>query len=160
MLTTQRLLIRPWEIDDAEAFLSLTRDAGFMAFLITDYRQKNIHSAEAWIRTQKGKYAVLDQEFGEVIGMGGLTPWILEEEPLVDITYRLKESAWGKGYGWELAKALRDYGFDTQNLSQITATITPDNIPSKKIADKLGLRFDRQIILHGIVTDLFRLYRS
>ena len=160
MLTTQRLFIRPWEIDDAEAFLSLTRDAGFMAFLITDYRQKDIHSAETWIRTQKGKYAVLDQEFGEVIGMGGLTPWILEEESLVDITYRLKESAWGKGYGWELAKALRDYGFGTLNLPQITATITPDNVPSKKIADKLGLRFDRQIILHGIVTDLFRLYRS
>lgn len=159
MLTTQRLFIRPWEIGDAESFLSLTKDAGFMAFLITDYRQKDILSAETWIRTQKGKYAVLDQEFGEVIGMGGLTPWTLEEESLVDITYRLKESAWGKGYGWELAKALRDYGFDTLNLSQITATITPDNIPSKKIAYKLGLRFDRQIILHGVVTDLFRLYR-
>ena len=99
MLTTQRLTIRPWEIDDAESFLSLTKDSGFMAYLITDYRQKDIHSAETWIRTQKGKYAVLPKEFGEVIGMGGLTPWSLEEEQLVDITYRLKDSAWGKGYG-------------------------------------------------------------
>ena len=33
-------------------------------------------------------------------------------------------------------------------------------IPSKKIAEKLGLRFDRQIILHGVLTDLFRMYRS
>ena len=94
MLTTQRLTIRPWEIDDAESFLSLTKDSGFMAYLITDYRQKDIHSAETWIRTQKGKYGVLPKEFGEVIGMGGLTPWSLEEEQLVDITYRLKESAW------------------------------------------------------------------
>jgi RimJ/RimL family protein N-acetyltransferase len=84
----------------------------------------------------------------------------MEEEQLVDITYRLKESAWGKGYGLELATALRDYGFETLNLPQITATITPDNVPSKKIAEKLGLRFDRQIILHGVLTDLFRMYRS
>jgi RimJ/RimL family protein N-acetyltransferase len=160
MLTTPRLMIRPWEIHDAAAFLSLTKDAGFMAYLITDYRQKDIHSSETWIRTQKGKYAVVCKDSGELIGMGGLTPWSWEEEQLVDITYRLKESAWGKGYGWELAKGLRDYGFETLNLPQITATITPDNVSSKKIAEKLGLCFDRQIILHGVLTDLFRLYRN
>jgi RimJ/RimL family protein N-acetyltransferase len=160
MLTTHRLIIRPWEINDAASFLSLTKDAGFMAYLITDYRQKDIHSSETWIRAQKGKYAVLCKESGELIGMGGLTPWIWEEEQLVDITYRLKESAWGKGFGWELAKGLRDYGFQALNLSQITATITPKNVLSKKIAEKLGFRFDRQIILHGVLTDLFRLYRS
>ena len=160
MLTTQRLFICPWEIKDAESFLSLTRDFGFIAHTITDYRQKDIQSAETWIRTQKGKYAVLCVDSGELIGMGGLTPWIWEKEQLVDITYRLKESAWGMGYGWELAKGLRDFGFQTLNLPQVTATITPDNARSKKIAEKLGLRFDRQIILHGVLTDLFRLYRS
>lgn len=160
MLTTQRLLIRPWEIEDAESFLSLTSDSGFIAHTITDYRQRDIQSAETWIRTQKGKYAVLCQDSGELIGMGGLTPWIWDEEQLVDITYRLRESAWGLGYGWELAKGLRDHGFQTLNLPQITATITPDNFPSKKIVDKLGFRFDRQILLHGVLTELFRLYRS
>jgi ribosomal-protein-alanine N-acetyltransferase len=160
MLTTQRLLIRPWEIEDAESFLSLARDSGFIAHTITDYRQRDIQSAETWIRTQKGKYAVLCQDSGELIGMGGLTPWIWDQEQLVDITYRLRESAWGLGYGWELAKGLRDHGFQTLNLPQITATITPDNIPSKKIVDKLGFRFDRQILLHGVLTELFRLYRS
>lgn len=151
MFTTQRLIVRLWEINDAASFLSLTKDVGFMAHRITDYRQKDVHSSEMWIRTQKGKYAVLCNDTGELIGMGGLTPWTWEDEPLVDITYRLKESAWGKGYGWELAKGLRDYGFQTLNLPQITATITPDNLPSKKIAEKLGLQFDRQIILHGVV---------
>lgn len=131
-----------------------------MAHLITDYRQTSIQSAESWIRTQKGKFAVLRLDSSELIGMGGLTPWDLETEPLIDITYRLKQSAWGQGYGWELAKALKDFAFDTLDLSQITATITPDNFPSKKIAEKLGLRFDRQIILHGVLTDLYRLYRD
>lgn len=160
MFTTQRLDIRDWEIRDAAAFLSLTQDAGFMSHMITDYRQRDILACEAWIRMQRGKCAVFCKDSGELIGMGGLTPWTWENESLVDITYRLKESAWGQGYGWELAKGLRDYGFQMLNLPQITATITPDNARSKKIAEKLGLRFERQIILHGVVTDLFRLYRS
>jgi ribosomal-protein-alanine N-acetyltransferase len=160
MFTTQRLTIRTWEINDAASFLSLTRDSGFMSYLITDYRQADIQSAESWIRTQKGKYAVIKTETGDLLGMGGLTPWNLDNEQLVDVTYRLKESAWGMGYGWELAKALRDYGFETLKLPQITATITPDNFLSKKIAEKLGLKFDRQIVLYGVLTDLFRLHRS
>jgi ribosomal-protein-alanine N-acetyltransferase len=153
-------MIRPWDIEDAADFLLLTQDPGFMAYLITDYRQTDIRSAESWIGMQKGKYAVLTRETGECIGMGGLTPWTLDHEPLVDITYRLRESAWGKGYGLELATVLRDYGFQTLKLSQITATITPDNIPSRKLAQKLGFRFDKQIILHGVLTDLFRLTRT
>lgn len=160
MLNTSRLIIRPWELEDAADFFWLTQDPGFMAHLITDYRQSDLSSAETWIRNQNGKYAVLNKDSGELIGMGGLTPWTLENEQLVDITYRLKESVWGKGYGWELATALRDYGFQTLNLSQITATITPDNIPSKRLAEKLGFRFDKQIILHGVATDLFRLLRQ
>lgn len=160
MFTTPRLIIRNWKADDAQAFLLLTQDTGFTAYPITDYRQIDVRAAETWINTQKGKYAVLRKDSGELIGMGGLTPWILAAEHLVDITYRLKESAWGNGYGWELAEGLRDHGFQMLNLPQITATITPDNYRSKRIAEKLGLRFDRQITLHGVPTELFRLYRS
>ena len=160
MFSTPRLDILPLKIADAQDFYSLTKDSGFLAHLITDYRQKDVQAAGTWIRVQKGKYVVFRKDTDELIGMGGLTPWVLEDEPLVDITYRLKESAWGKGFGWELAQGLRDYGFGTLNLEQITATITPDNAPSKRIAAKLGFQFDRQIILHGVPTDLYRLYKS
>jgi RimJ/RimL family protein N-acetyltransferase len=107
----------------------------------------------------KGKLAVFEQGSGKLIGMGGLTPWRWEGEELVDVTYRLRESAWGKGYGWELAQALVGHGFRVLGLEQITATITPDNLPSKKIAEKLGMKFDRQILLLGVPTELYRLRR-
>jgi len=50
---------------------------------------------------------------------------------------------------------LRELGLD-----QITATITPDNLPSKKIAEKLGMKFDRHILLLGVPTELYRLHRT
>jgi RimJ/RimL family protein N-acetyltransferase len=92
--------------------------------------------------------------------MGGLTPWTWEGERLVDLTYRLRESSWGRGYGKEAAVALLRHGFEDRGLSQITATITPDNLASRKIANALGMAFDRSIVLKGVATDLFRLKKT
>jgi ribosomal-protein-alanine N-acetyltransferase len=160
MFTSVRLLIRAWKESDAEAFYELTQDEGFNLHPINVYRQKNVDTAREWIRKVKGKLAVFEKESGKLIGMGGLTPWTWEGEELFDITYRLRESAWGKGYGWELAEALVHHGFRELGLEQITATITPDNLPSKKIAEKLGMKFDRHILLLGVPTDLYRLRRT
>lgn len=159
MFTTKRLIIRPWSEDDAEDFFHLTQDQGFRLFPITQYQQKSVDSAREWITKNPNKYAVIEKESDEIIGMGGLTPWTFDGEEMIDITYRLRESTWGKGYGWELAKALVDFGFGEKNLSEITATITPDNLPSKKIAERLGLKFDKKILLLGVETDLYRLSR-
>jgi [ribosomal protein S5]-alanine N-acetyltransferase len=153
-----KLTIRPFSEADAVEFFELTCDDGFNAFPINVYRQKNIETAREWIKNARGKYGVWEN--GKLIGMGGLTFWNWEGEELVDITYRLRESAWGRGLGWELARSLRDYGFETLKLPQITATITPDNIPSKKIAERLGLKFDKKIILNNVDTELWRLKRA
>lgn len=160
MLTTDRLIIKLWTEDLAEDFYKLTQDSGFTSFLITDYRQGSVDSAREWILKNSSKYAVIEKATGQVIGMGGLTPWIYEGESLIDITYRLSSAAHGKGYGTELARALVDYGFGTMGLQQITATITPDNIPSKLLAEKIGLKFDKRIQLLGVETDLYRLHRA
>lgn len=155
MITSERLIIRPLTRTDAAAFYELTRDEGFRLFPITDYRQSDVKAAEGWIQNNKTKWGVWHA--GLLIGLGGLTPWECDGEALVDITYRLRESAWGQGLGFELAKALVEYGFTELHLEQITATITPDNVASQKIAAKLGMVFDRGIILKGVPTEFYRL---
>lgn len=157
MIKTSRLLIKPWTAEDAAAFYELSLDAGFTLFPINVYLQTSVESAREWIKASAGKYAVWEIESGKLIGMGGLTPWSHNEEKLIDITYRLRESAWNKGYGLELASGLVDYGFNILKLPEITATITPDNKASKAIAAKLGFKFDKPIILKSVPTDLYRL---
>lgn len=157
MIWTSRLVITPLVASDAEELFHLAADETFHAFPINVYRQTSVASTLEWLRTQRGKYAVRAAE--ALIGMGGLTPWQWDGEDLVDITYRLRGSAVGQGYGWELAVALRDHAFQTLALPQITATITPDNAPSKRIAAKLGFQFDKHIVLKGVPTELHRLLR-
>lgn len=160
MFASRRLEIRDWSPEDAPAFYELTHDDVFNLYPINVYRQASVDSAREWIKKSKGKYAVIEKASGELIGMGGLTKWTWEGEELFDITYRLRGSAVGKGLGWELAEALVNHGLHTLRLPQITATITPDNLPSKKIAEKLGLKFDKRILLNNVPTDLYRLYRN
>jgi [ribosomal protein S5]-alanine N-acetyltransferase len=157
MIRTPRLVITPLGASDAEEFFELTGDDTFNAFPINVYRQTSLATTRDWIRTSRGKFAVRAAE--ALIGMGGLTPWQWEGEDLVDITYRLRGSAVGQGYGWELAVALRDHAFQTLALPHITATITPDNAPSKRIAVKLGFRFEKNILLNDVPTELHRLIR-
>lgn len=159
MFKTKRLEIKPWLLEYAQDFFELTQDQGFNLFPITRYKQETIEDAKAWIQSNVGKYSVWVSETDELLGMGGLTPWTWEGESLMDITYRLRSTAQGKGYGSELAEGLVKYGFEELMLDQITATITPDNIPSKKIAEKLGFKFDRKIELKGVPTDLYRLFK-
>ncbi|MEK2645031.1 GNAT family N-acetyltransferase [Bdellovibrio sp. BCCA] len=168
MIETERLEIKPWLESQTQDFFNLTQDNGFNLHLITIYRQTDHASALNWIRTsiqlynetRLGKWGVWEKSTGSLIGIGGLTPWQYNNENLVDITYRLRETAWGKGYGLEIAKALCDHAFQKLNLSEITATVTPDNAASKKILEKLGMKFDRRILLLDVETDLFRLKKA
>lgn len=157
MIATTRLHIRKWQDEDAQAFFELTQDDAFNAHSITIYRQESVNSALQWIRNNDGKYGVWERQTGVLLGMGGLTHWHWEGEKMVDITYRLRGSAQGKGFGQELALALSDYAFNILGLKEITATITPDNLASKRIASKMGMKFDKHILLLGIPTELHRL---
>ncbi len=168
ILRTLRLEVHPWSESQGAEFLELTRDEGFRAHPITDYRQADIETARRWAREQGerfartglGKYAVRERVGGALVGMGGLTPWEWEGERLVDLTYRFRESAWGRGYGTEVARAITAHAFGALGLPEITATITPDNGPSLRIAARLGMRLDRRIVLLGVPTELYRLSRG
>lgn len=157
MMETPGLLIRPFLESDALNFFELSRDRGFTQFPITRYEQESVETSREWIKNNPHKFACIEKSSQTLIGIGGLTPWEWQGEKLTDITYRLRESAWGKGYGTELARALVNYGLTTLRLTNITATITPDNIGSKKIAATLGFKFDQHITLKGVPTDLYRM---
>lgn len=168
ILATDRLSLHPWSLSMIQDFFELTQDEGFNQFLISKYRQESLAGAEVWIREsmalqeQRGlsKWAIVENKTQNLIGLGGLSPWKFKDEDLFDITYRLRESAWGKGYGTEAAVAICDYGFKKLRLNEITATITPDNRPSQKILNKLGFIYDQRILLKGVDTDLYRLSQA
>jgi RimJ/RimL family protein N-acetyltransferase len=165
MIETARLIIKTWDNDEAAQFFQLSQDPGFNSFPITVYTQKNVKSAKAWIAEAQrsflengtGMLGVWDKNSKELIGIAGLR--IMGTERRYELTYRLKSSAWGKGFATEAARALLDYGFNQLGLSEIAASITPDNEDSKKVARKLGMTYSGNDTILGVQAEIFRVAR-
>lgn len=168
MLETDRLSLLTWRTEDAEDLYALSRDEGFGRFPITDWRQESIAAARAWIdrnnralaESGRGVFAIREKAGGALIGIAALRLLQLENENRHEITYRLRSSAWGKGYATEAAMALLAYGFGPLALQEIAASITPDNAPSLKVIRKLGFEKTGSELMNGIPAEIFRLHRS
>jgi hypothetical protein len=76
--------------------------------------------------------------------------------------YRQKSVASSEQWIMNELAAHRTYGFGKVGLwlKELTATITLDNLPSIKLAERLGMTFDCRIMLKGVETNLYRLPRE
>lgn len=97
-----------------------------------------------------GPYAVLEQRSQSVIGYCGLFFFPdIDGQTEVEIGYRLAKSAWGKGYATEAAKAVRDFAFTALGIKRLIAMIDPSNVPSIHVAKKIGMTYEKEVMLEG-----------
>lgn len=146
MIETSRLIIRPAKIEDAENLFLLNSDPAVVRYT-GDLAFKNILEARRLIQDKLtpqyeekklGRFMVFlkDETF---IGWCGLKYFLETNE--TDLGYRLAQKYWGNGYATEASKACLRYGFNVINLDKIIAKAMPQNIPSIKVIQKLGMTF-------------------
>ena len=158
-LQTDRLLIRDWEEDDAEAALEIYGSADVAPWLspaidkVPDAASMRL-ILQAWIEAQPnfvvpaGRWAVARQDDGEVVGallIRLLPPY---EEDL-EIGWQLRPSAWGHGYATEASRALMRWAFKEGAVDELFAVARPNNKRAIATAaparDAVGRR-DRQVL--------------
>lgn len=147
---TERLLFRELVPEDAAGMFALDSNPEVVRYVGGKPVESIDVSREiiAIIRKQYqengiGRWAVLLRETGEFIGWAGLK---LEKnvngfEEFYDLGYRFREEFWGKGYGYEAAKAFVAFGFNEMKLPVIYASVEIGNDGSDKILRKCGFRF-------------------
>lgn len=149
-LTTERLLVREWELDDAEAALAIYGATDVTRWLtpamgLVDDLTAMRSVLEAWIHDQpnmlppRGRWAVEHRETGEVIG--GLAIRLLPpyEEDL-ELSWQLRPEAWGNGYASEAARALARWAF-TQDIDELFAVARPNNTRAIGTARRVGMEW-------------------
>lgn len=111
--------------------------------------------AERWIDWNKRNYAelghglwVLETHDGRFIGDCGLTIQDVEGEPLVEVGYHVHLALRGHGLATEAAAAVRDTA-RTAGVQHLVAIIRPENLPSQRVAQKIGLTLERRVIKNG-----------
>ena len=90
-----------------------------------------------------GLYLVALKETDTSIGICGLVKRDTLED--VDIGFAFLPKSWGKGYAYESATAVMEYGRKVVGLKRIVAVTAPGNESSIRVLRKLGLRFEKMI---------------
>ncbi|MEW5675347.1 GNAT family N-acetyltransferase [Flavobacterium enshiense] len=152
ILETERLLMRPLELTDAEDMFTMDSNPNVHKYLWQKPYQSieesiaNIEYVRKQYETNNiGRFATILKETGEFIGWTGIK--FVTEEPengninFYDYGYRLNEKFWGKGYASEATLAWFDYGFNKMKIEIMNAYAHSENGASNHILQKSGMRF-------------------
>lgn len=147
LFTSERLGFRAWNDDDLEEFAKLNADPDVMEHFpnILRFEESEDFLKRLHLHFQKYGYqyfAVEILENAELIGFIGMAHQTYDSEftPNTDLGWRLKKSAWGKGYATEGAKRCIEYAFNELGLEKLIATCTENNIKSEKVMQKIGMK--------------------
>jgi len=161
VLETERLTLRWLDIKDAPFILELVNDPAWIQF-IGNKGVRTLEDATNYIvngpidmynKLGFGLYLVERKEDLTPLGMCGLIKRDSLED--VDIGFAFLEEFRSKGYGYESASAVIDYGVQNLGLKRIVAITTIDNINSGKLLEKVGLKFEEIISDSGEDLKLF-----
>ena len=147
-IETERLELRPLTLADLGALHELYADPDAMRYAggpthsVDESEARLRRLIEHHERHGFSLWAVVERSSANVAGDAGLV--LLEHRgPEIELGYRLKSPAWGKGYATEAAGAWIAYGFDELGLRRIVAVAHPENAASQRVLEKIGMRFER-----------------
>ena len=155
VLETERLCLRHLVPGDFEFVLAMFGDPLVMRFAGDELRDEAF--TRDWLEARIAAYAehgfgfygVVSKDTGEYCGHVGLLAQEVEGRPETEIGYWLRSQDWGKGYAVEAAAACRDYGFDVLGKERLVSLINPDNHPSRRVAERIGMRLERMAAWRG-----------
>jgi len=165
VLETDRLVLRRLSKGDAPFILRLLTDDSFIRN-IGDRGVRTIADAERYIanvpvasydRFGFGLYLVESKATGEAMGICGLVK--RDVLPHVDIGFAFLPAYWRQGFAVESARAVKAHARDQFQLPRLLAVVQPENQPSIRVLEKIGLQLEGRVRLSPDDCDL-QLYGS
>jgi RimJ/RimL family protein N-acetyltransferase len=111
-----------------------------------------------WTLRDYGMWAVEERSSGRFIGRVGLH--FPEGWPDREVGWALSRAYWGQGYAFEAAAAALRVAFDTLDWPRAVSLIAPLNQRSIRLAERLGERFGRNVLMGGNTTALYAIERA
>ncbi len=128
-LQTERLALRPFVMDDLDWLAELCLDAELILRVrILEYYEQH---------PGLGIWVTMDRTTGERLGYHLLNH--IQGESIIQVGYTLARSAWGRGVGTEMARAVLRYGFADLRLPRIAGMASLANVASQRVLLKIGL---------------------
>ncbi len=147
-----RLTFREMTSADLDDMAALLGDPDVMTYYP---RPKTRQEAVQWIDWNRRLYRTRGYGLwvistgGSFAGDCGLTPQVVDGVTELEVGYHVSPAWQGRGYATEAAMACRDYARTVLRASRLIAIIHPDNQPSRRVAEKTGLRPEKRTRVHG-----------
>ncbi len=164
-LQTPRLVLRSFREDDVDAMAELFANPDFMRFSLGIYTERKktvdfIEKVMGWDRAGiPSAFAVTLRGENAIVGYCGFHhhPEVPGE---VEIGYRLNPDYWNRGLITEAARAVRDHAFADLKLPRVISLVHPENIPSRRVAEKNGMKVENEITFRGFPTLVYAMNRE
>jgi RimJ/RimL family protein N-acetyltransferase len=151
-LETERLLLRRFTESDVDNLSNLDGDPEVMRFLNggkpTPRAVIRNETLPRFLRAYEcfegfGVWAAIERWTGEFVGWLEFYPWKDAGPDEVELGYRLRRSAWGKGYATEGSRALIRKGFTELGVQRVVAETVAVHAASRRVMEKAGLTYVR-----------------
>jgi RimJ/RimL family protein N-acetyltransferase len=151
ILETKRLILRRQVITDLDDLWALYCDREITQYIPDAPRSREEAKEELeWHRNghprypELGLWATILKQTGNFIGRCGLLPWTIDGQNEVEVAYTIAREHWGQGLATEAAQGILQYGFENLHLSRLICVIDSENIASRRVAEKIGMAFERE----------------
>ena len=163
-LETDRLILRKLVPEDFEALARIFEKPRVMKYLgpegsplSREETEAFLHSIDRhWKRHGFGRWIVVDRATAAVIGCAGLRSY----EGTAELVYLIDEPYWDKGLATEIARACLEYGFIRRGFEKIIAFARPANTASRKVMEKIGMRFVLETTVFGVFVVQYEISRE
>lgn len=150
---TKRLILREFAAADAEDFYRIHSDAETMRFqnLPENYTVEveryylGKHIENYYKTFGFGIWAIVLKENNRLIGRCGLVRQPIESGEEIEVSYLIEREFWNQGFASEAARVVLKLGFEKYNFQRLVSIIAPQNTASIRVAEKIGMRFERNI---------------
>ena len=164
VLRTERMVLREMVPEDADDLMLIFSDPEAMRYYPSTKTRKEAERWVDWVTASHeengfGLWACVLEETGEFCGQCGLVPQEVGGRREVEVGYLFVRGFWGRGLATEAARASRDFGFGRLGLERLVSLINPENAPSRRVAERIGMRLDKEIEWHGRPTCVYSIAR-
>lgn len=139
-ITTDRLILRPLTLDDADAAFEWTGDERVARYMIYSTHE-SVETTKEWLRSIKPSenvFGFVRKSDGKLIGSGGIR---LLEDGFWEFGYNLRYDCWGQGYATEASRAMIEYVRRCFGNIKLRAECAAENTASAHVIEKCGLVF-------------------
>lgn len=154
VLETERMLLRHMTLDDTEALLKIWGSPEAMRFYerpcdfdeTRAFVERNI-----WRYEHDGHslYAAILKDSGAVAGDCGLVKQDINGATELEVAYHMRPDLWGKGLATEAARGCMNYAFEKLHARRLISMIRPENVASRRVAEKNGLKLETTVLWRG-----------